>query len=103
MNKAVIAISTALKIDLEGIVKQLVEKERFLACCEAFVEQTDFPIEALQFFTHLRRNGFPGVAKAICQFLFVNNPGALCRSQYRSDRNRSTPSAWQSLYHRPER
>lgn len=80
MNKPVVAISTALKIDLEGIVKQLVEKEKFIACCEAFVEQNDFPIDALQFCTHLRRNGFPGVAKAVCQFFFVNNPGVLSRS-----------------------
>jgi len=80
MNPAVQTISQALQVDLDSIVHQIPEKDRFLDCCENFVAKNEIPIRALPFCTHLRKNGFPVVAKSICQFFINTNPGALTRT-----------------------
>jgi hypothetical protein len=72
-------IGEQIGVDLEGFVPQLVEPEKFIACCERFIDQNP-SIEPLAFLTFLRKNEFPSVARVICQYLIQTNPKTLTRT-----------------------
>jgi len=76
MTPATQTIATELNLDLGGIAKQLIEKDKFFKVCDGFVAEGG-KIEPLAFCVYLRKHGFPMVAKAICQFYINTNPGAL--------------------------
>ena len=71
-------IATELNLDLDGIAKQLRNKDDFSKVCNSFIKE-DNVIEPLVFCKYLRAHGFPMVAKAICHFFIQTNPGALSR------------------------
>ncbi len=79
MSPAVMTISIALDVDLGSILPKIEKKQEFIGCCEKFVEQNE-DIKALRFCAFLRNNGFPVVAKTICQYLMQTNPGLLSRT-----------------------
>ena len=79
MTPAVHTISQELNINLPSIVEQLDQKEEFMTCCQDYLDQADM-VQALPFLTYLRKNGFPIVAQAICQFIIKTDPSTLTRT-----------------------
>ena len=71
-------LTEEFQINLPVLADCLIDKEDFFKQCEIYIK-TNPEIKPLTFCTHLKKNGFPLVARTICQYFIETQPGGLSK------------------------
>ena len=69
-------ISKEIDFELDRLINQIPEKEKFARVCELYFKETKH-MTLLNFCVYIRKHGFPVAAKAIALYFMQTDPGKL--------------------------